>query len=364
MPDTSPSVRRRALQPAFDIARAQAEAGTAPFVILGVAGADGVVRLESFTGGGHPRIATDAVCLLASITKPIVATAVVQQVESGRIDLATPIGSWAPHLVNERWTPVTAWHVLTHTSGIDDIDLEALLRHGAGRADMLRHIAKVGQLTPPGSTFHYASFPFDVLAEALAHELGRPFEDVISDGLLAPLGMVDTTFDPGLDPRLAERAAPIVVGDWDGQTSAEDPGLVGAFTQLHLMGGGLWSTAADLLRFGRAMLRGGELEGTRILSPAFVELMTREVTAPRGVTWSGLGVAQDPQQSSHYAIGWGRPGVSGPASDRAFGHGGVSGTRLWIDPAHDLVYVYLTGKWGLPLAPIDAVEHAIYAALS
>ena len=130
------------------------------------------------------------------------------------------------------------------------------------------------------------------------------------------------------------------------------------------MGGGLWSTAADLLRFGRAMLRGGELDGVRILSPAFVALMTREVTAPRGVTWEGLGVAPDPQQSSHYAIGWGRPGVSGPASDRAFGHGGVSGTRLWIDPAYDLVYVYLTGKWGLPLAPIDAVEHAIYAALS
>ena len=49
---------------------------------------------------------------------------------------------------------------------------------------------------------------------------------------------------------------------------------------------------------------------------------------------------------------------------RAFGHGGVSGTRLWIDPAYDLVYVYLTGSWGLPTAPIDAVQAAIYAAVS
>jgi CubicO group peptidase (beta-lactamase class C family) len=364
MPSTSPSARRRALQPAFDIARAQAADGTAPFVILGVADAEGIIRLEAFTAGDRPRIGTDAICLLASITKPIVATAVLRQVEAGRIDLATPLGAWAPDLLNPGWAPVTAWHVLTHTSGIGDIDLEAILRHGAGRADMLRHIAKVDQRTPPGATFHYASFPFDVLAEAIGHELGRPFEDVIRDELLAPLGMIDTTFDPGSDPRLAGRAAPIIVGGWEGATSAEDPGLVAAFTQLHLMGGGLWSTAPDLLRFGRAMLRQGELDGVRILSPAFVDLMTREVTAPRGVTWGGLGVAPDPQQSSHYAIGWGKPGVNGPASERAFGHGGVSGTRLWIDPAYDLVYVYLTGRWGLPLAPIDAVEHAVYAALS
>ena len=166
MPATSPSARRRALQPAFDIARCPGR------------GRDRTVRHPRRRGrrrgrpagvvhrDGRPRIGTDAICLLASITKPIVATAVVQQVEAGRIDLATPIGTWAPHLVNERWAPVTAWHVLTHTSGIDDIDLEAILRHGEGREDMLRHIAKVGQLTPPGSTFHYASFPFDVLAEA------------------------------------------------------------------------------------------------------------------------------------------------------------------------------------------------------
>ena len=107
-----------------------------------------------------------------------------------------------------------------------------------------------------------------------------------------------------------------------------------------MAGGGLWSTAADVLRFGRAMLRGGELDGGRVLSPAFVDLMTREVTV------DGLGAAEDVQRAEHYAIGWGKPGIASPASASSFGHGGATGTRLWIDPAHDLVFLYLTGVVG------------------
>jgi len=58
------------------------------------------------------------------------------------------------------------------------------------------------------------------------------------------------------------------------------------------------------------------------------------------------------------------PGVASPGSPSAFGHGGVSGTRLWIDPALDLAYVYLSGAWGMSREPIDVVEAAIYAGLS
>ena len=123
--------------------------------------------------------------------------------------------------------------------------------------------------------------------------------------------------------------------------------LLGGYIGLRMAGGGLWSSAADLLRFGRAMLGGGELDGARVLAPAFVDLMTREVTV------DGLGATPDRLTDEHYAIGWGKPGAASPASPSAFGHGGMSGTRLWIDPAHDLVFVYLTGVWGLPTAPID-----------
>ena len=93
-------------------------------------------------------------------------------------------------------------------------------------------------------------------------------------------------------------------------------------------------------------------DGVRILGRPIVDLMTREVTV------NGLGTMADRLIDDHYGIGWGRPGAASPGSPLAFGHGGVTGTRLWIDPAYDLVYVYLTGLWGAPIETIDEVELA------
>ena len=355
MPD-NPAGRlpRRALDPAFELAASQVAAGAVPFVILGVADRAGTVRLESFGPPDGPRIGVDAVCLLASVTKPIVATAVLHEVEAGRLDLAEPLVAAMPELADAGARPYTAWHVLTHTSGIGDVDVEALLLGGGGREELVRRTIALPQLTAPGSTFRYSTAPFDILAEALARRAGRPFEDVLRDNVLDPLGMADTAFAPGSDA--AARVAPVVV-DLPALAGVPASALVAGYTGLRIAGGGLWSTAADVLRFGRAMLRGGELDGRRVLSPAFVDLMTREVTV------NGLGAAEDVQRAEHYAIGWGKPGIASPASPSSFGHGGASGTRLWVDPTHDLVFVYLSGRWEMPHEPIDAVQGAVYAAL-
>ncbi|HKF85394.1 MAG TPA: serine hydrolase domain-containing protein [Candidatus Limnocylindrales bacterium] len=356
------SARRRALQPAYDLARRQVDQGTVPFAILGVADRGGPVRVEAFGSPGGTRIGDDAVCLLASITKPITALGVLQLVEDGTITLDEPIGRWAPDLVNDAWAPITAWHVLTHTTGIDDVDLESILRHGQGRIDLLHHLRARPQVASPGTRFHYVSFTFDLLVEALARRTGEPYELGLRRRILDPLGMTSTTFDPPADG-LEGRAAPVAMAQPDG-SFADDTGLVRAYTSLHLAGGGLWSSADDLLRLGRAMLGSGELDGTRVVSPAFLRLMTREVTVPRDARGVGLGAHEDPLHAGHYALGWGRPGIASVASPAAFGHGGVSGTRLWIDPSLDLAYVYLSGSWGMPREPIDMIEAAIYAGLS
>ena len=106
------------------------------------------------------------------------------------------------------------------------------------------------------------------------------------------------------------------------------------------------------------MLRGGELDGVRVLGRPVVDLMTREVTR------NGLGTMPDRLLDEHYAMGWSKPGPASAGSPLAFGHGGVSGTRLWIDPAHDLVFVYLTGSWGGAGEVIDEVLLAVYGALA
>ena len=90
-------MRAQDLDPAFEIAR-----GTwvraPPFAILGVANRDGIVRLEAVDRGEGTRIGANAVCLLASITKPIVATAVMRLAQEGRFSLTAPLGRWLPEL--------------------------------------------------------------------------------------------------------------------------------------------------------------------------------------------------------------------------------------------------------------------------
>jgi serine-type D-Ala-D-Ala carboxypeptidase len=355
-----PRFEHGALDTAFDLARRQVERGEVPFVILGIAGADGLVRLEAVSAADGPRIGTGAMCLLASITKPVTAALVTRLASTGRFPLTVPLGRWLPELDGAGLAPFTAWHVLSHTTGIADIPLQELLLQGGGRLELVAATIAQGQGWAPGSRFLYTTFTFDLLAEAVERELGLPFEQVLRDEVLDPLGMADTTFDLAT---CGTRRAPIELGSWDGALQPLPPGVtaeqaVAGFASLRLAGGGLFSTASDLLRFGRAMLRGGELDGVRVLGATVVELMTREVTV------NGLGRTADPLTDEHYALGWGKPGVASAASASAFGHGGVSGTRLWVDPAHDLVFVYLTGKWGGAREAIDEVQLAVYGALA
>jgi CubicO group peptidase (beta-lactamase class C family) len=299
------------------------------------------------------------VCLVASITKPIVAAAVARLAGEGRFPLTAPLGRWLPELDAAGLAPFTAWHVLSHTSGIADFALSDLLLAGGDRAELIRRTIAAGQGAPPGSRFLYASFTFDLLAEAVSRALDRPFEEVVREAVLDPLGMADTTFD---HRACGARRAPIQLGQWDGRLQpippdADPDDLVAAYSSLRLAGGGLWSTARDLLRFGRAMLRGGELDGARILGRPIVDLLTREVTV------DGLGDTGDRLTHEHYALGWGKPGAAAPGSPLAFSHGGVSGTRLLVDPAYDLVLVYLTGLWGGAAEAIDDVVMAAYQSI-
>jgi len=350
-----------ALDRAFTLAARQVEEGTVPFVILGVANASGTIRLEAVPPRDGTPIGAAAVCLLASITKPIVTTAVMRLVQDGRFSLTAPLATWLPELADAGHPPITAWHVMTHTTGLGEVDIEQLLAQGGGRAELLRRTIALPQDAAPGSRFKYVTCTWELVAEAVERATGTPLDRLLRDEVLDPLGMKDTLFDPR--PDRAARRAPVTVGGWDSDplTEALDPVLaellLGGYIGLRMAGGGLWSTASDLLRFGRAMLGRGELDGMRVLAPAFVDLVTREVTT------DGLGVAEDRLADGHYATGWGKRGPTSPASASSFGHGGKSGTLLWVDPEHDLVFVYLTGVWGLPDPPIDAALNAVYAAV-
>jgi CubicO group peptidase (beta-lactamase class C family) len=362
LPPVGASPRRdpSALDAAFALVARQVADGTAPFAILAIADREGPVRVAAFPGPDAPGVRRDSLCLLASITKPIVATGVMQLVAAGEVGLTDPVDRYIPGFAAAGKPEVTIWHLLTHTSGIPDFDFAELLRSGVGRTELLRRSTTASPAFAPGTRFEYVSSTFDLLAAVVERVTGERHAAHLRRAVLRPLGMLDTTFYPwDLGARLAPLfiATPPGIGpSWlaDSRTDEERR----AFAALELAGGGLFGTAGDLMRFGRAMLRGGELDGSRILAPAFVDLMTREQTN------GGIGDPGDPILATHYGLGWAKPDPrTSPASASAFGHGGLTGTTLWVDPAHDLVVVYLTGVFGHPARPRAMVLQAVYSAL-
>lgn len=353
-----PELDAAALDAAFAVAARQVDEGTAPWAVLGVATRERLLRLEAVSPAGpDPRVGTGTVALVASISKPIFATVVMQLVAEGRLSLRQPVEEILPEAARSRPAgapPITPWHLLSHTSGLVDLDVTGPLSRCETHEEAVRLLLQEPRRWAPGERYAYATATFDLLGALVEKLDGRPYPEALRARVLDPLGMDDTTFDPRVGH--ADRFTIPLTSPAPGAGPFDDA-TMGAFIRFAMPGAGLWSTASDILRFGRAFLRGGELDGVRILAPAHVALMTREVTV------NGLGRAADPLEDAHYALGWGTRGPTSPGAPGAFGHGGITGTRLWVDPANDLAIVYLTGVWDQPPWAVDPVMNAVYAAL-
>jgi CubicO group peptidase (beta-lactamase class C family) len=343
------------LQPAFDALRVRVGPGRASAAVLAVATSDGLVREEAFGIEGGS-VAVGDRFFLASITKPIVATAVVQLAAEGRISLGEPLRTYLPDLAETHAT-ITTRHVLTHTSGIPD-DAFGDWMDRTPRDELVRRAFTRPLAFLPGTRYAYCSASFYLLAELLARMDGVPFPESLRRRVLAPMGMTATSFS-GLDPT----GTPIAPVGMPGAPSAPGDAIATLeyLATIAIPGGGLWSTAADLVRFSRAYLCGGSLDGVRLLPSAYLDLMCTEHT--RGVMELPVGGA-GPGRDPGYGLGWGIAAKGGviPCSSRAVEHGGASGTRLFIDPETDTAVVVLTNLWADAEASMSVLS-AVHAAL-
>ena len=157
------------------------------------------------------------------------------------------------------------------------------------------------------------------------------YEAFLDRRLFGPLGMTDTTFWPteAQAKRLAKTYKPTKDGKGLEERSIEYLGhpLTDRAKRFPMPGGGLFSTADDMAKFGRMVLNGGELDGKRVLSAAAVKEMTTRQT-PAAMKES-------------YGLGW---SVAG----NGYGHGGAYATNLWVDPGKGLVYVWMVQHAGFP----------------
>ncbi len=277
---------------------------------------------------------TDTVFDLASLTKPVAtATSIMKLIESGQLRLGTRVAALIPEFGTHGKEAITIQDLLIHQSGL--IPDNALADYQQGPKVAWDRICQLKLIAPVGSTFKYSDVNFIVLAEIIQRLTDSDVDQFSRAEIFSPLGMRETGFVPS--ESLARRAAPTQQrdGQWM-QGEVHDP-------RAYLLDGiaghaGLFSTAGDLAVYAQMMLGGGTLEleaadSVRVLSPRTVAKMT----APYQVSGGLRGLGWDKQTGFSSNRG-------DLLSSAAFGHGGFTGTVLWIDPKLDLFFIFLSNR--------------------
>ncbi|MCP4189922.1 MAG: DUF1343 domain-containing protein [Planctomycetaceae bacterium] len=271
----------------------------------------------------------DTVFDMASITKPVAtATSVMMLVERGQLRLRNRVSDYIPDFAVNGKQDITITQLLTHHGGL--IPDNSLKDYLDGPELAFQRINALKTYVDPGTRFVYTDVGFIVLAEIVRRTSGEDIHQFTQKHLFGPLNMTDTGFVPAAAQR--QRAAPTETREnkWM-QGEVHDPR---AFELGGIAGhAGLFSTAQDLAVYAQMMLQSGEYDGVRILSPLTVSTMT----ASRSVS------------GNERALGWDKQSVyssnrSELFSPRAFGHGGFTGTVLWIDPELNLFFIFLSNR--------------------
>lgn len=349
------------LDVAFDVVARAVDAGSMPSAVMAVATSSEVVRCEAFGRDRVSGVAPDSVYMLASISKAITATAVMTLVDDGLLVLSAPIARYVPEFGAAGKEGVTAWHLLTHTSGLVDegIPWQTWRRDGVTGRDILRSVCAASLDYEPGTRFHYYTGSFYVLAEAISRLTGIPYPQYFRERVFATAGMTNTCFNPweeGLGKRVI---APIGLTD-DGSATGEE--VVRYFATLAWPGVGMFGTVHDLVALGQTLLHDRSSARYRLLSPAAIDLMSREQT-------TGLYRVENGHQTPvRYGLTWRKGTLDGrfslPGSPDVIEHDGACGTWLWIDPAHDLVFAFLTNQSDYQIDGAQAgALAAVYSAL-
>ena len=326
----------------------------------------------------------DALFRIASMTKAVTSTAAMQLVEQGRFAIEDPVEKYLPEFaklsvfesfdgatgayrVRPATKAVTVRHLLTHTSGLGYAFTNPTVRDFKPRAG---EEYPVGPLVfEPGERWLYSTST-DWVGRLVEKVSGQSLEDYFRQHIFTPLGMADTFYFVPKDKEA--RLVTVNRRTADGSIAKESvqPPTSG-FTPIG--GGGLSSTAYDYLRFTRALLNGGELDGARILSAGTVALMEQNHIGAVGVPAQKTALPERSDDFSFIADGrdkWGlgflvtADAVPGKRSAGSLSWGGINNTYYWLDPTRGITGVILMQF--LPFADrkalslYDAFERGVY----
>jgi len=268
---------------------------------------------------------------LASVTKPIVATAAMRLFDRGALCLSDTVDRFLPSFAGGARGRTTLFELLTHTSDIPTQG--ALYKTCADKEAILTAVRFLPPRSRPPLSVEYCSHGFILVGEIVAAAAGMPLDRAMRALVFDPLQMQDTQFNP--PPTLHGRIASTEDDPWRGRVVIGEVHDENAVRMGGVCGhAGLFACTSDLAALCRAMLGKKLADGTDFLHPFTRALMTKNHT-------QGLNLAR--------GLGWqGKDARSSPGGDlfseSSYGHTGFTGTSLWIDPALGLYAVLLTNR--------------------
>lgn len=321
------------LQRAFDLLETWTAKDQVPSGTLCVGRRGRVVEPRFFgrlSSGDKTPLPRNALFLIASITKPVVAGGVMLLVERGQLALDDRVSRHVPRFAGNGKEEVRIRHLLTHTSGLPDMlpSNDMLRAKHTPFSGFVDEICRLKLDFPPGTRVQYQSMGIAMLAEIIHQVSGVSTPEFLRREVFAPLGMEETSL--GWNPATKGRIAQVRITseqaktDWNWNT----PYWLGFGAPW----GGLITSPADFARYCLMMLGEGALGKVRIFSPATVRAMTMNQLAAMPL------VPEEDRRCRPWGLGWrlNWPAHSANFGDllgpRAFGHWGATGTLCWLDP--------------------------------
>jgi CubicO group peptidase (beta-lactamase class C family) len=348
-------------------------------------------------------MAADTIFRIYSMTKPIVSTALMLLHEEGRFQLEHPVAQYLPAFATtkvlgadgvlvDQARPMQVRELLMHTSGLTydfmadnpvaQLYRDARIMNDATRtlAALVDDLAALPLAFQPGTRWHY-SVGIDVAARLIEVLAGQSVGDFLQERLFDPLGMVDTGFAVPADQlhRLsAMYGLPDLIGENYSAIQLVEAALAGFNERLDVSatyptdtphvfqrgGVGLFSTAADYMRFGQMLAAGGTLDGVRVVGRKTLELMHANHLPVGLLPYELMGL---PNPGMGFGLGsrvmLDVAATAGPGSAGEYGWAGAAKTYYWVDPAEDLVGLFMSQNMtGMQLAERD-FRSLVYQAI-
>ena len=340
----------------------------------------------------------DTLFRIASMTKPITSVAAMMLYEEGRFELTDPVAKYIPAFANLRvleggpaikpvtrpaTQPMRIVHLLNHTSGLtygfhhihvqDEIYRNAGYEWSVPKGHTLEQCvddwARLPLRFDPGTRWNY-SVATDVLGRLVEVISGQTLAEFFQQRIFDPLGMKDTSF--AVRGSLGKRLGALYIPNAKGKaTRNDDFGNVARAKPTFLSGGGgLLSTTQDYHRFTQMLLRGGELDGQRLLGSRTLRYMTGN-SLPGGQDLVQFGIplfAEVKFDGQGFGLGFSvlqdpmAAGTLGTAGE--FGWGGAASTAFWVDPKEEITAIFMTQLLPSSTWPIRTqLRQLVYSAL-